>query len=169
LIFIKWASTASGKRTLDSLAVNVPLIGLLNKRMITAKFANTLSMLITAGLPMLQAMEITGKVVSNYLASLEIQESISKLRTGSTLYESMLGSKIHPPLLYNMINIGEETGELDDMLTKVGIYFDEEVDNLVDQVTTFIEPIMTLILAVVVLVLIMAIVLPMFTMAQAVM
>jgi type IV pilus assembly protein PilC len=68
-----------------------------------------------------------------------------------------------------MINIGEETGELDDMLTKVGIYFDEEVDNLVDQVTTFIEPIMTLILAVVVLVLIMAIVLPMFTMAQAVM
>lgn len=169
LIFTKWASTASGKRTLDSLAVNVPLIGLLNKRMITAKFANTLSMLITAGLPMLQAMEITGKVVGNYLASLEIQESISKLRTGSTLYESMLGSKIHPPLLYNMINIGEESGELDDMLTKVGIYFDEEVDNLVDQVTTFIEPIMTLILAVVVLVLIMAIVLPMFTMAQAVM
>ncbi len=169
IVFTKWASTASGKRALDTLAINFPLIGLLNKRMITASFANTLSMLITAGLPMLQAMEITGKVVGNYIANSEIQEAINRLRTGSTLYESMLGSKIHPALLYNMINIGEETGELDDMLTKVGIYFDEEVDNLVDQVTTFIEPIMTLILAVVVLILLMAIILPMFTMAQAVM
>lgn len=168
-IFIKWASTESGKKSLDTLAIKVPLFGILNKRLLTASFSNTLSMLVTAGLPMLQAMEITGKVLGNYVATLEIQEAINKLRTGSTLYESLLGSKIHPPLLFNMVNIGEETGELDDMLTKVGVYFDEEVDNLVDRLTTLIEPLMTLLMAGVVLILILAIVLPSFTMAESLM
>lgn len=159
----------SGQKAIDTFSLKMPLFGPLNKKALSALFAKTLSMLIASGLPMLQAMDIIKKVLNNIVAEEEIDHAIESLKHGNTLNDSLRGSKIYPVILFSMISVGEETGALDEMLTKIGNYFNDEVQAAIDSLMILIEPIMTIFIAVIVGGIMMAVILPTFTAAAAIM
>ena len=161
--------TKAGKRILDRLGLMLPVMGPLNKKSISSTFASTMSMLVESGIPMLQAMEITKKVINNNVAGEELDRAMDGLKQGNSLYDSLQGSIIYPPILFSMINIGEETGSLDDMLIKISVYFKEEVDMAVDNLTMLIEPALTMVMAVLVGGIMLAIMQPTFSAATAIM
>lgn len=162
-------SLPQGQRILDRLSIKIPIFGPLNKKSLAATFTSTFSMLVEAGIPMLNAVEITKKVVNNTVAGEELDEASNRLKRGSSLYEALQGSRIYPPIMFSMINIGEETGALDEMLVKISAYFKEEVDLAVDTLTTFIEPVLTILMAGMIGIILMATILPTFSAAMAVM
>lgn len=156
------------QKLMDKVSLKLPVFGDLNKKSISATFASTMAMLVEAGIPMLQAMEITKSVIGNYVADEELELAVNALRQGQSLYDAMSGSVIYPPIMYSMINIGEETGSLDDMLGKISAYFKEEVDIAVDNMTLLIEPMLTIFLAVIIGGIMMAVVMPTFAAATAI-
>ena len=157
------------KRGLDRLSLKLPVFGELNKKSLSATFSSTMSMLVESGIPMLQAMEITKKVMGNAVAEEEMNKAIDTLKQGSSLLEAISSSVIFPPILLSMVSIGEESGALDDMLVKISTYFKEEVDIAVDSMTMLIEPIMIMIVAVIIGGIMLAIMLPTFSAATAAM
>lgn len=160
---------SSIKRALDYLILKLPLFGEISKKNLAATFSSTMSMLIQSGIPMLQAMEITKKVMGNAVAEEEIKYAIEALKQGNSLLEAISVSTIFPSLLLGMISIGEESGTLDEMLDKVSIFFKEEVEIAVDNLTILIEPIMIVIVAVIIGGIMAAIMLPTFSAATAIM
>lgn len=161
--------TPTGKAFFDKMMLKLPIIAKLQKKMLTALFCETLALLNTSGVPILRSMEIVDRVLNNKVASVEIQHAMESLRHGHTLNRALSTSKIYPELLFAMLNIGEETGALDKMLVKTGDYFNEEVQLAVDQTMTLIEPLLTILIAVVVGVMMIAILLPTFTLATELM
>ena len=157
------------KRGLDRLSLKLPVFGNLNRKSLSATFSSTMSMLVESGIPMLQAMEITKKVMGNAVAEEEMNKAISSLKQGSSLLDAISGSTIFPPILLSMVSIGEESGALDEMLVKISTYFKEEVDIAVDSMTMLIEPIMIMIVAVIIGGIMLAIMLPTFSAASAAM
>ncbi len=154
------------KRVLDRLSLKLPIFGDLNRKSISAVFASTMSMLVESGIPMLQAIEITKNVIGNATADEELDRAIDGLKQGQSLYDALSGSVIYPPIMYSMINIGEETGALDEMLIKISGYFKEEVDIAVDNMTLLIEPLLTIVMAVVIGGIMLAMMLPNFAVAS---
>lgn len=159
----------AGRKAVDRLSLQLPLFGQLNKKALSALFAKTLAMLVTSGLPMLQAMEIIKKVLNNAVAEEELDEAIESLKHGNTLYESIRKSKIYPVIMFSMISVGEESGALDEMLVKIGNYFNEEVQLTIDSLMVLIEPVLTVFIAVIVGGIMLAVILPTFTAAAAIM
>lgn len=157
------------KKVLDRWSLQLPVFGAIHKKSISAIFSSTMAMLVQSGIPMLQAIEITRKVIGNAVADEELEIAIEGLKEGQSLYAAISGSVIYPPILYSMISIGEETGALDDMLSKVSVYFNEEVNDAVDRMTLLIEPALTIAMAVVVGGIMLAVILPTFSAANAIM
>ena len=168
-ILLNIKKVSSIKRTLDRLVLKLPLFGGLSKKNLAATFSSTMSMLIESGIPMLQAMEITKKVMGNAVAEEEMNHAIETLKQGSSLLEAISGSVIFPPLLLSMVSVGEESGALDEMLDKISAFFKEEVEIAVDNLTMLIEPIMIVIVAVIIGGIMGAIMLPTFSAATAIM
>ena len=158
----------AGRRMIDRLVLKLPVFGELQKKSISAIFSSTMSMLVESGIPMLQAIEITRKVVGNTVADEELVMTIEGLKEGQNLCDALNGSIIYPPIMYSMIRIGEETGSLDEMLIKISDYFNEEVDMAVDRMTLMIEPALTIVMAVVVGGIMLAVILPAFSAASAI-
>ncbi len=162
----KWKE---GRHFVDELSLKLPLFGELNRKTLSALFAKTLSMLVASGLPMLQAMDIVKRVMNNAVATEEMDKAIDELKQGSSLYQALRGSKIYPTIMYSMISVGEETGALDEMLIKIGRYFNEEVETTIDSLMVLIEPALTVLIAIIVGGIMIAIILPTFTMATSMM
>ena len=160
---------SSIKRALDHLLLKLPLFGALNKKNLAATFSSTMSMLIESGIPMLQAMEITKKVMGNAVAEEEMKRAIEILKQGNSLLEAISRSVVFPQLLLSMVSVGEESGALDEMLDKISTFFKEEVEIAVDNLTMLIEPIMIVIVAVIIGGIMGAIMLPTFSAATAIM
>ncbi len=161
--------TKQGKRFFDKMALTLPLVSNLNKKTITALFSDTLSLLVTSGVPVFQSLEIVRQVIQNTIAKEDMDTTLSHVREGNTISNSLLGSKIFPPMMISMLKIGEETGALDEMLTKTSEYYNTEVEVAVEQMTVMIEPILIVFIAVVVGGIMMAVMLPTFTMATEMM
>lgn len=157
------------KRTIDYLSLKLPLIGKLNKKSLAATFSSTLSMLLESGLTMLQAMEMTKKVMGNAVAVEEMDEAIEKLKEGGSLLEAIGNSTIFPELLLSMVNVGEASGTLEEMLIKINEFYKEEVESAVDQLIVLIEPAMIIIVSIMIGGIMAAIMLPTFSAATAVM
>lgn len=163
-----FAKSKKGKMFFDRLSLKLPIIGRLNKKAITVSFASTMSMLIAAGIPILQAMEMTKEVVINTVAKRELENAINYLQQGSSLYDALQESDIYPSMLFQMLYIGEEIGAVDEMLMKVGAYFKEEVNRQIAQYIILIEPALTMVLAVIVGGMMLAIIQPIFSAATAI-
>lgn len=161
--------TKQGKRFFDKMALTLPLVSNLNKKTITALFSDTLSLLVTSGVPVFQSLDIVRQVIQNTIAKEDMDTTLSHVREGNTISNSLLGSKIFPPMMISMLKIGEETGALDEMLTKTSEYYNTEVEVAVEQMTVMIEPILIVFIAVVVGGIMMAVMLPTFTMATEMM
>ena len=157
------------RKALDRLSLKLPVFGDLNKKNLSATFSSTMAMLVESGIPMLQAMEITKRVMSNAVAEEEMNRAIELLKQGSSLLDAISGSTIFPPILMSMVSIGEESGALDEMLTKISVYFKEEVEIAVDSMTMLIEPIMIIVVAIIIGGIMLAIMLPTFAAATAAM
>jgi len=145
----------------------IPVVGNLIKKDLSTRFADTLSMLLAAGMPILPALEMTKKVMNHSVAEAEIEEAILGLQQGINLQDALSLSEIYPPILLSMIGIGQESGKLDEMLRKMAGYYRQELEENITWVTMFIEPIMMIVVGLLVGGVMAAVILPTFSAATA--
>jgi MSHA biogenesis protein MshG len=162
----RYLKTEKGRYLWDKVKTRIPVIGPLFLKIGLSRFTNTFGMLNRSGIPILQALEITSTTVDNVLLSQSIKSVQQKVREGSSLTDSLKESGRFTPLVIQMISVGESSGTLDEMLTRVTDYYDVEVDNALKKLPTYIEPILTLFLGGVVLMLALAVFLPWWNMAS---
>jgi type IV pilus assembly protein PilC len=160
--FQRYYKTENGRLTIDRLMLKVPVLGMVIRKGSVARFTRTLGTLISSGVPILQGLEITARTAGNRVvekAVLATRESISQ---GNTISEPLKECGVFPPMVTQMIAVGEQTGALDEMLEKIATFYDSEVDTAVDSLTAIIEPVMIVIMGVVVGGMLIAMYLPMF-------
>lgn len=156
ILFATWFAidrlkrTKTGKRYYDIIKLRVPVFGSLNHKICIARFARTLSTLLASGVPILQAMETVAGTVDNEIISDAILLSRASIREGDTIADPLANSKMFPPMVVQMITIGEETGQLDQMLEKVADFYEGEVDAALESLTSALEPVLIVFLGVVV-------------------
>ena len=155
--------TKTGKRYYDILKLRVPVFGSLNHKIAIARFARTLSTLLASGVPILQAMETVAGTVDNDIISDAILMSRASIREGDTIADPLASSKIFPPMVVQMITIGEETGQLDQMLEKVAEFYEGEVDAALESLTAALEPVLIVFLGFVVGFIVVAMFLPLIS------
>lgn len=157
-----WGRTENGRLALARFKLNIPILGRVNIMKGASQFANTMSTMLTAGLPMVRAVAITGKVLDNYLLGTQIGAAVSGIEEGRRLGECMRKSEYFPELLIEMTAVGEETGSMESTLDVIGAYFDSEVEITSARALSMIEPVVVCVLAVVVVFILLAVYLPMF-------
>ncbi len=169
LIFSLFAYLKSNKKTkyyLDYMLLKMPIFGNMLQKAALARMMRTLSSLFSSSVPILQAMSIVEKVVENEVLSKVIRESRDTLEKGRSMTEPMKNHWAFPPLITQMISIGEETGALDSMLNKIAEFYEKEVENGTDRLKSLIEPLMIVVLAALVGTIVLAIMMPMFGMFE---
>jgi type IV pilus assembly protein PilC len=159
-----FVQTENGKVFFARLARTMPLFGELTIKSASSNFSRTLSTLICSGLTMVEALTIVSETMNNYLYRKKVEEIRDEVVKGVPLSEPLLADDMFPPMVGHMTRIGEETGQIDDMLTKLADYYDEEVEMTTQTVMAAVEPMIILALAGVVIVIIAAVMSPMITM-----
>lgn len=132
--------TEKGLHSTDKLLLRLPIFGILLRKVAVAKFTRTLSTLISSGVPILEGLEITAKTAGNKVIEYAVMDIRTAVSEGKTLAEPLLKSKVFPPMVTHMIAVGESTGALDTMLGKIADFYDDEVDNAVNNLTAMMEP-----------------------------
>jgi type IV pilus assembly protein PilC len=168
VIFKRYRATAAGRLRTDRLALRVPIVGDVLRKSGISRFTRTLGTLVGAGVPILQGLEITAKTAGNVVIQNAIESTHKSISQGDTIAEPLRQSEVFPPMVVQMIGIGEQTGALDEMLSKIADFYDDEVDAAVDALTAAIEPIMIVVMGVIVGGMLIAMYLPMFKMANVV-
>lgn len=162
-----FGTTETGKKVYGTIARKAPIFGPMNVKSAAANFARTLSTLVYSGLPMIEALAITANTMSNYIYAMALQGAKEEVAKGIPLSEPVETSGLFPPMVAHMISIGEETGDLEGMLSKLAEYYDEEVEMATQTMMAALEPMIILVLAAVVGVLVAAIMSPMLSMYTA--
>jgi len=152
----------------DALMLKVPVFSNVIRKTAVAKFTRTLGTLIKSGVPILQAMETVAKTSGNKVIEKAITEAKESIKEGERIAEPLKRSAVFPPMVVQMVSIGEETGALDTMLTKVADFYDQEVESAVTGLTNMIEPLIIVIMAAVVGSIVVAMFLPMFSLTSAI-
>jgi len=142
VVFRQFVKTQVGRRAYDRFKLKVPVFGKLNHKIALARFARTLSTLLASGVPILSAMETVAGTVSNEIVSDAILTARARIREGDRIGDPLQKSKLFPPMVVQMIGIGEEAGSLDPMLAKVADFYEAEVDAAVESLTSAIEPVL---------------------------
>jgi type IV pilus assembly protein PilC len=159
----RYYRTSGGRMRIDSLILKLPVLGLVMRKIAVARFTRTLGTLISAGVPMLEAMEITARTSGNAVVERAILQVRSAVEQGRTLVDPLRETGVFPNMVVQMIGVGEQTGALDAMLQKVGDFYEEEVDAAVADLLTAMEPLMILFLGLVVGGIVISMYLPLFT------
>ena len=167
VLFKAWVGTDKGRHTFDSFKLNVPVLGDLQRKSAISRFSRTLGTLVTSGVPILQALNITRDTAGNVVVSKAIETVHGAVKEGESIVTPMQASDVFPPMVISMIDVGEETGKLPDMLLKIAEVYDDEVDNAVTAMTSILEPIMIVFLAIVVGTIVIAMFLPLIQMMNA--
>ncbi len=163
-----FAKTKVGSYQLDRLRINVPIIGTLIRRTAISQFSRTLGTLLSSGVPILQALVIVRDTTGNQVVRNAIQTVHDAVKEGESMTDPLAASGVFPPMVVSMVQVGEETGALSDMLTRVANTYDDEVDNAVAGMTAAIEPALIIFLAVVVGTIVIAMFLPMIKIISSV-
>lgn len=158
--------TKVGHRFFDWLKLKVPVFGKLNHKVALARFSRTLATLLSSGVPILQALETVAGTVSNDVLSDAILDARARVREGDTISEPLYKSKMFPPMVIQMISIGQEAGSLDTMLSKIADFYDGEVDAAIAALTAAIEPLLIVFLGVTVGYIVIAMFLPLVGLIQ---
>ncbi|MEK6769698.1 MAG: type II secretion system F family protein, partial [Gemmatimonadota bacterium] len=164
----RYYATPGGKLNLDKLMLNVPVLGDLIRKSAVSRFTRTLGTLIASGVSILDGLEITAKTAGNRVIHDAVMESRASIAGGETIAAPLQKSKVFPPMVISMIAVGEQTGGLDEMLSKIADFYDEEVDAAVEALLSLMEPVMIVVLGVVVGGMIIAMYLPIFSMINTV-
>jgi type IV pilus assembly protein PilC len=155
------ASIPAGILVLDKIALRIPVFGDLTSKTSISRFARTLGTLISSGVPILQALNITRDTAGNTIVANAINKIHDSVKEGESVVGPMESSNVFPPMVTSMVQVGEETGQLPDMLVKVADVYEAEVDNVVTGLTSILEPIMIVFLAVIVGTIVIALFMPM--------
>jgi len=161
----QWISKPAGRETMDSLKMRVWPAGVLMMKLYMARFARTASTLIGAGVPMIQALDTTADAVGNTHLSKAINKAAEQVKGGKSLSASLTGDPNFLPLVPGMINVGEESGALDEMLGRVADYYEKEVDNEIRTISSVIEPVMMIAVGIIALIIVAAVLLPIYSLA----
>ena len=161
LLIWKFFQTKTGSRIWDTNILRVPNLGMMMRKVAVAKFTRTLGTLISSGVPILQALEVTSQTAGNCVIAEAVDKTRISIREGESIAEPLKSSGVFPPMVVQMIAVGEETGELDKMLTKIADFYDTEVDTAVKGLTSVIEPLVIVVLGIVIGGIVMAVFMPM--------
>lgn len=157
---------AGGKAWLDYLKLKIPVFGLLWHKQAMARFSRTLASLIGAGVPIMDGLTLVSQVVSNAAIGSVIERQRDGVMKGEPLSEPLRRSKLFPPMLVQMLSVGEQTGAMDDLLNKVADFYEDDVDAMADRLKSLLEPLMILVIAGVVGVIVLAVMTPTFKLMQ---
>lgn len=158
-----FARTPSGRVIIDNVKLKAPLFGDLTRKSAISRFTRTLGTLVTSGVPILQALNITKETAGNFVIGDAIGKVHDSVKEGESIVMPLDASGVFPPMVISMIDVGEETGQLPEMLLKIAEVYDDEVDNAVSGLTSLLEPIMIVFLAVVVGTIVIALFLPLIS------
>jgi type IV pilus assembly protein PilC len=162
-LFTVFKSTKNGAYVVDVCKLRMPAFGSLVRRTAIARMTRTLGTLLSSGVPVLQALDIVRDTSGNAVIARAIQSVHDAVKEGESMTDPLAQSKVFPPMVISMVEVGEETGALADMLTRVADTYDDEVDNAVEGLTSIIEPIMIIFLAVIVGTIVIAMFMPMIS------
>lgn len=166
--FVTFKQTNSGILLLDNIKLKVPIVKDTNVKIITSRFTRTLSTLMSSGMPLLQSMEIVGKVVGNQVVQDRLEIASEDIRKGVSLSRTIREVGVFPPMVDSMMKIGEESGALDDILYKTADFYDEEVEVALQKMTALMEPLMLVVMALVIGFIVISMALPMFDMVNTI-
>ncbi|OGS13856.1 MAG: pilus assembly protein PilC [Elusimicrobia bacterium RIFOXYA2_FULL_58_8] len=166
--FKKWMKTPRGQEKIDDISLKLPVFGILLKKVAIAKFTRTLGTLIKSGVPILQGLETVAKTSGNKMIEKAIMSSYNSIKEGGRISDPLKKANIFPPMVIQMISVGEETGGLDTMLNKIADFYDQEVDTAVHGLTSMIEPLIIVFLGVVIGTIVIAMFMPMFSLGEMV-
>ena len=155
-----FSATAGGRRSIDKMKLSLPLFGDVQRKTAISRFTRTLGTLVTSGVPILQALNITRETAGNSIISDAINKVHDAVKEGESMVAPLEASNVFPPMVISMVDVGEETGQLPEMLLKIADVYEDEVDNSVSALTSMLEPLMIVVLALVVGVIVMALFLP---------
>jgi type IV pilus assembly protein PilC len=168
-IGIRYAyKTDGGRMAIDRAMLRVPVFGPLLRKAAVARFTRTLSTLVSSGVPILDALQITSRTTGNRVIEEAIVNARSSIASGRTIAEPLIESKVFPPMVCQMIAVGETTGALDSMLAKIADFYDDEVDNMVANLMSLLEPMVIMFLGVVIGGLVVAMYLPIFRLGSVI-
>jgi type IV pilus assembly protein PilC len=158
----QYRKTDAGRKNIDGMLLKLPVFGILLKKVAVAKFTRTFGTLVKSGVPILQALETVAKTSGNMVIEIAIMAAREAVKEGERIATPIKKANIFPPMVVQMVAIGEETGNLDAMLTKIADFYDQEVDTAVKALTSMIEPIIIVIMGVVIGFIVIAMFMPMF-------
>ena len=165
-IFNFWGRTKGGRKAIDTMKLKLPILGDIQRKSAVSRFSRTLGTLVTSGVPILQALNITRDTAGNVVLSQAIEKVHESVKEGETIVTPLQASGVFPSMVISMVDVGEETGQLPEMLLKVADVYDDEVDNSVTALTSILEPIMIVFLALVVGSVVFALFLPLIKMIE---
>ncbi len=161
--FRKWKGSDRGRQSWDAFKLRVPMkIGDIVQKIALARWSRTLSALVTAGVPLMQAIEITGKTAGNFVVEKAMDDVIASVKAGGTIADPLKQSPVFPSMVTHMVSVGEDTGALDTMLTKIAEFYEDQVAAAVKQLSSILEPIMIVIIGAMVGFIVVAMYMPMF-------
>ncbi len=161
--FLKWKRSARGRQQWDAFKLRIPMkIGDVVQKVAIARWSRTLSSLTSAGVPIMQALEITGKTSGNAVVEHSMESVINSVKAGGTISEPLKAAKVFPHMVAQMVGVGEETGALDAMLAKVADFYEDEVDAAIKALTSILEPAMIILVGAIVGVIVISMYLPLF-------
>jgi type IV pilus assembly protein PilC len=164
---LRYKRTESGRQAWDRFKLRVPLkIGDVVLKVVMARLLRTLASLVAAGVDIIKALEIAGSTAGNWLVERAMAEVRVKVQEGIPIAEPLTADPLFPPMVSHMVKIGEETGELEQMLSKIADFYEDEVDSAIQSLTSIIEPLMMIGVGMMVGIIIISMYLPMFRMMQ---
>ena len=164
--FLSFIKTPNGKLIFDRFKLNAPIIGEINRKSAIARFTRILGTLIKSGVPILEALQVSSNAIGNLVISGAVLSAKTKIKEGQSISGPLAASGAFPPMVTQMIMVGEESGELEEMLVNVAKFYDEEVDRSVEKLTSIIEPLMMVFIGLTIGTMIIAMYLPIFNMVN---
>jgi type IV pilus assembly protein PilC len=163
--FLKWKKTATGRQAWDRFKLRIPMqIGVVVRKVAMARWSRTLSTLIASGVDIMKALDITAQTSGNWVVEEATSNVRARVQEGASIAQPLIESPVFPPMVSQMVKIGEETGELEKMLEKVADFYEDEVDAAIQALTSIIEPLMMIGVGIMVGIIVIAMYLPMFKM-----
>lgn len=156
-------NTPKGRKVWDKFKMNVPIFGMLFRKMYMARFCRTLGSLVNSGVPLLQALQISGDAINNVVLNEIVRKATGEVKTGKSLSSALKKNEYFLPLVSQMIKVGEDSGTLGEMLDKVASFYEDEVDQAVKNLSTIIEPVLMIVLGIMVAFIIIAILYPIYS------
>lgn len=167
--FRHWKSSKRGRAQWDTLRLKIPMkIGDIVQKIALARWSRTLSALVSAGVPILQALEITGKTAGNHVVEKAMGDVIANVKAGGTIAAPLKNTPVFPGMVCSMIGVGEETGALDTMLEKIADFYEDQVEAAVKQLTSILEPIMIILVGAIVGFIVISMYMPLFKVYDAI-